>query len=118
MSWPSAPSQDHSMAVHSSHLEGSSAGPGGGRAGRPPWAPGSKGPHSGIPYAALEYVFGVWWCDSDDEYKIQRRISILQHDLLIGEGLILLTICKCHIMGIIFNLFNFGVLKEHHREGS
>jgi hypothetical protein len=79
-----------------------SAGPGGGRAGRPPWAPVPKGPHPGIIYAALEYVFGVWWCDSDDENKIQRRINILQHDLLIGEGLILLTICECHIMGSNF----------------
>jgi hypothetical protein len=62
-----------------------------------------QGPHSGIPYAALEYVFGVWWCDFDDENKTQRRISILQYDLLISEGLILLTICECHKMGIIFN---------------
>jgi hypothetical protein len=29
-----------------------------------------------------------------------------------------LTICECHIMGIIFNLFNFGVPKVHHQEGS
>jgi hypothetical protein len=77
-----------------------------------------KGPHSGIPYASLEYEFDVWWCDSDDENKTKRRISILHHDLLIGEGLILLTICECHLMGIIFNLFNFGVPKEHHQEGS
>jgi hypothetical protein len=47
-------------------------------------------------YAILEFVFGVWWCDSDDENKTQRRISILQHALLIGEGLILLAICECH----------------------
>jgi hypothetical protein len=73
-----------------------------GEQGGRPGPPVSKGPHSGIPYAALEYVFGVWWCDSDDENKTQRRISILQHDLLIGEGLILLTICECHIMGTNF----------------